>query len=179
MKSLKEWASIVRALEAGKQTVLLRKGGILDTPSGFRTESDRFLLFPTREHQGHANIRQEFHHFLDQATAEPTENHVLTSYASIMAEADIASADMLDRLSGFHIWSKSYIDERRRWRPENPVKAMFLRVYHMPGISVPPRQEYQGCRSWIDIDTDMPEGKPVMTDAEISPLLRKFREITA
>ena len=34
MNALKEWATVVRALEQGKQTVILRKGGILETASG-------------------------------------------------------------------------------------------------------------------------------------------------
>ena len=36
VESLKEWATVVKALEAGDQTVILRKGGILETASGFR-----------------------------------------------------------------------------------------------------------------------------------------------
>ena len=35
MNGLKEWATVVKALEYGKQTVILRKGGILETASGF------------------------------------------------------------------------------------------------------------------------------------------------
>ena len=45
MNGLKEWATVVKALENGKQTVILRKGGILETDSGFNVESKEFLLF--------------------------------------------------------------------------------------------------------------------------------------
>jgi len=31
MKALKEWATVVKALENGNQIILLRKGGILET----------------------------------------------------------------------------------------------------------------------------------------------------
>ena len=51
MNGLKEWATVVKALENGKQTVILRKGGILETASGFNIESKKFFLFPTWEHQ--------------------------------------------------------------------------------------------------------------------------------
>ena len=47
MEGLKEWATVVKALEQGKQTVILRKGGILETASGFNVESKKFFLFPT------------------------------------------------------------------------------------------------------------------------------------
>ena len=44
MDGLKEWATVVKALEQGKQTVLLRKGGILETASGFNIESKKFFF---------------------------------------------------------------------------------------------------------------------------------------
>ena len=39
MNTLKEWATVVNALESGEQTVILRKGGILETDSGFTIEN--------------------------------------------------------------------------------------------------------------------------------------------
>jgi len=45
MDALKEWATVVKALENGEQTVILRKGGILETASGFKIEAKKFLLF--------------------------------------------------------------------------------------------------------------------------------------
>jgi len=49
MDALKEWATVVKALENGDQTIILRKGGILETSSGFKIESKKFFLFPTYE----------------------------------------------------------------------------------------------------------------------------------
>ena len=64
MNALKEWATVVKALEQGKQTVILRKGGILETASGFNIESKKFFLFPTWEHQETKHVKPEFHNFL-------------------------------------------------------------------------------------------------------------------
>ena len=47
MQALKEWAVVCRALEEGRQIVLLRKGGILEYRQSFKVKHDRFLLFPT------------------------------------------------------------------------------------------------------------------------------------
>jgi hypothetical protein len=60
MKALKEWATVVTALENGDQTVLLRKGGILETASGFKIEDKKFVLFPTYEHQDNASLKSQF-----------------------------------------------------------------------------------------------------------------------
>ena len=65
MNALKEWATVVKALEQGKQTVILRKGGILETASGFNIESKKFFLFPTWEHQEIKDVIREFHYFLN------------------------------------------------------------------------------------------------------------------
>ena len=57
MDALKEWATVVNALENGKQTVILRKCGILETSSGFKVESKKFFLFPTWEHQEEKHVK--------------------------------------------------------------------------------------------------------------------------
>ena len=44
MNTLKEWATVVNALESGEQTVILRKGGILETDSGFTIENKKFFF---------------------------------------------------------------------------------------------------------------------------------------
>lgn len=179
MKSLKEWAAVVSALESGDQTVLLRKGGILEIASGFRIELEKFLLFPTAEHQVYTNIQERFHDHLRQAHARPQkkDHNMITSYAEVLAETDVASRDTLDRLSRFHIWSKTYIDERRMWKEEKPIKAVFLKVYKIPGFYTPLKPEYRGCKSWLDIQTEIPRGEQVLDDAEIKHRMNQFMEI--
>src|SRR5262245_56106998 len=49
--AFKEWAAVCEALAAGRQTIILRKGGIHEGREGFRVEHDRFWLYPTRFHQ--------------------------------------------------------------------------------------------------------------------------------
>ena len=177
MKALKEWGAVIRALECGDQTVILRKGGILETASGFRTESGRFLLYPTAEHQGPANVREEFHGHLRDSPAASDHSSV-TSYADVLAEADIAAEETADMLSEFHIWTKSYIDQRRAWQGQRPLRALFLRVYRMPAMQVPQKPEYGGCKSWIDVGGEAGDGTPALGDADVESRLGRFREIT-
>mgnify|MGYP003343766761 CR=1 FL=1 len=49
--AFKEWAVICAELAAGRQSVILRKGGISEGAGGFRVEHPAFLLFPTLYHQ--------------------------------------------------------------------------------------------------------------------------------
>ena len=83
--TLKEWATVVNALENGDQTVLLRKGGILEDSSGFVVENERFFLFPTFEHQEKKHIKPEFHKHLDNALYEKPRDgfNMLDCWASV------------------------------------------------------------------------------------------------
>ena len=62
---LKEWAAAVHALLDGRQTVLLRKGGIGE--KRFAVESGEFLLFPTVAHSHAERVRPEHRDLLDAA----------------------------------------------------------------------------------------------------------------
>jgi hypothetical protein len=177
MKSLKEWAAVARALESGDQCVILRKGGIMETASGFRVEAERFLIFPTWEHQEEDHVKPEFlGHLRDAKSGMPPEGfNRITSYAEAVEEFDVAGDDTLEGLSGLHIWSDSYLAERAEWMPEKPLRAVFLRVYRIPPVDIPLGPEHRGCRSWVEVDMDPGSGVPVLEDSEAASRLRTFR----
>ena len=179
MYALKEWATIVTALENGEQTVILRKGGILETESGFKIEAKKFLLFPTFEHQEEKNLKPQFRNYLDivKQNRPQNEHNKITSYAEVVDEADIISKEKINALSLFHIWSDSYIDERVNWMSEKPIKAVFLKVYKISEMKIPIKSEYHGCKSWININEDIQTGKPVLSEEELNSRLQKFKEI--
>jgi len=178
MKALKEWATVVKALENGNQTVLLRKGGILET-TGFDVESKKFLLFPTYEHQDNASLKSQYYGYLAEAReAKPKEGtNRITSFAEVVEEHDLDSMEKIENLSSFHIWSDSYIVERMNWMPEKPMKAMFLKVFTITPTEVPVLPEYQGCKSWIELNVNPESGKSVLSDAELQQQLSEFRRI--
>ncbi len=178
MKSLKEWAAIVRALEDGGQTIILRKGGILETASGFELAARKFLLFPTLEHQNAAHLREEHKHYMDRMPAIQEGGAArITSYAEVLAEADIPPGEDVRALNDFHVWSEKYIDSRRAWMPERPLRAVFLKVYMIPEIEVPERPEHRGCRSWIEINAQPRAGEPVLGESEVHSRLERFQGI--
>jgi hypothetical protein len=179
MKALKEWATVVKALENGNQTVLLRKGGILETASGFNVESKKFLLFPTYEHQQRDSLKSQFYGYLSdvrESQPRPSVNKI-TSYAEVVDESDITDMKKIEELSTFHIWSDSYIKERMNWLPEKPMKAIFLRVYKIEPSEIPILPEYQGCKSWIDINVNVETGRSVLSEQELKEGLEKFRKV--
>ena len=179
MNGLKEWATVVKALEQGKQTVILRKGGILETASGFNVESKEFLLFPTWEHQEEIFVKVEFQNFLNQVLKEKPKKgfNRITSYAKVLDEKDIDSIETIDALSQFHVWSDTYIKERMNWMPEKPMKAVFLQAFNIEELKIPLKDEFQGCKSWVEINSDIKCGKSVLSNLEIDSKLKEFKEI--
>ena len=179
MDALKEWAIVVKALEQGKQTVILRKGGILETASGFNIESKKFFLFPTWEHQETKHVKPEFHEFLTEVLdKKPNADHnKISSYAEVLYEKDVNSSNVIKNLSSFHVWSDSYIQERRNWMPEKPMKTIFLRTVKIPEFDLPLQPEFSGCKSWIELNSKFQEGKSSLRDDEIDEKLQEFKEI--
>ena len=177
MKALKEWATVVKALENGNQTVLLRKGGILETASGFTLEAKKFALFPTYEHQDEASLKSQYFGYLaDARENKPKDGYNrITSIAEVVEERDISSMEKIEELSLFHIWSDPYIAERMNWMPEKPMKAIFLKVFKILPKEIPVLPEYQGCKSWIELNVNGEEGKTVLSDAELEQKLSEFR----
>jgi len=178
MKALKEWATVVQALENGNQTVLLRKGGILET-TGFNVESKKFLLFPTYEHQDNVSLKSQYYGYLaDVRENKPKEGtNRIASFAEVVEEKDLDSMEKIEDLTSFHIWSDSYIVERMNWMPEKPMKIMFLKVFKINPIEAPVLPDYHGCKSWIELNVNPESGKSVLSDTEFQQKLSEFRRI--
>ncbi len=91
--ALKEWSAAVHAMLDGRQTVLLRKGGIHE--KRFALEASEFLFFPTVAH-GHADrVRPEHRDVLADAAADSTEDDVL-----VRAGAKVVAAIEVKRAGG-------------------------------------------------------------------------------
>jgi hypothetical protein len=179
MKALKEWATVITALENGDQTVLLRKGGILETGSGFKVEDKKFALFPTYEHQDNSSLKSQFYRYLsDVREQKPRDGfNRITSYAEVLAEHDVSSMQKMEELSDFHIWSDSYMVERMNWMPQKPMTAIFLKVYKVAPTEIPVLPEYHGCKSWIELNVNTESGSAVLNDADLQQKLSEFRGI--
>src|SRR5438445_6140462 len=176
MNALKEWATVVKALENGNQTVLLRKGGILET-TGFNVNSRKYFLFPTYEHQDNESLKSQYYGYLAEARENKPKEGInrITSFAEVLEEQDLESMEKIESLSSFHIWSDSYIVERMNWMPEKPMKVMFLKVFKMQPTEVPVLPDYQGCKSWIELNINLEAGKSVLSDAELEQKLADIR----
>src|SRR4051794_14966136 len=121
--ALKEWASVIAALGAGRQIVLLRKGGIVEAKRGFELRHPEFLLFPTFEHQHAESLKPEFQPL---AQAPPDEGIRINHMARVTA---IFPAP--DAITAAHIWNERFLKMRREYRPDLPLYLILVRVYRL------------------------------------------------
>jgi len=159
--ALKEWAITVRALDAGKQIVLLRKGGIREESKEFRVLYPDFLLYPTYEHQRDDLLQEAFHQDL-QATLTTGDSLLsipLQHWARVHDAVEVTDQSLVDALSPYHIWTTDYAQKRLHWKPRKPLMVMLLRVYRLAQPqTIPVLPEYAGCKSWVQLDQDVPLG---------------------
>src|SRR5947209_248879 len=147
--ALKEWATVIRALETGRQILLLRKGGILEQSdkNRFSITHNEFLFFPTYLHQSRGELKPEAHAELQPASAEPPQVRITT--AGVVTDIiKVASREQIDRLDAEHIWTSSLIDMRFNYKPQNPLYLVFARAYrlHEP-VVLDNSPAYAGCKS--------------------------------
>ena len=103
---------------------------------------------------------------------------MIRAWAEVTDHFTVTDRRVVDALSPFYIWTPDYAEKRLNWKRRHPLHVLLLRVHRIPRpVTVRVRDEYHGCRSWVEIDRDLPfEGTPVMADAEFD---RASEEIEA
>jgi hypothetical protein len=167
MAALKEWAIVCKALEEGRQVLLLRKGGIMEYRQGFEIKHNKFLLFPTFEHQSKEYIQPDYIDNLDiilqhhlTGPYHPTPNsgrNKLNLYAKVIDVKEVGDKSIIRKLEKYHIWNDRYVNLRMDYNPKKPMSVLLLRVYKMNNpIEVDIIPEWAGCRSWVSIELEFP-----------------------
>ena len=159
MLALKEWSIVCRALENGRQSILLRKGGILEYKEGFEISQKIFLLYPTLEHQSREYLQQDYLQGIELLLRNNGPNfyqdkiNTITILARIEGMQEFNDETKLSKLEKYHIWNEKYVNMRMSYNPKKPMNALLLRIYKLPEpISVKVNPEWAGCKSWINID---------------------------
>jgi hypothetical protein len=156
--ALKEWAAVCLALAEGRQSLLVRKGGIAEGPDGFRMEHDEFWLFPTQFHQSSDQLSPEGVTLLErrQLSLPPAGSLWLDSYAIVRSVAFVRDEHRLAELDGWHVISDQVIRQRFHYRRPGLYVAA-VEVFCRPDpFQVPDEPRYAGCHSWVDLAEALP-----------------------
>ena len=154
--AFKEWAAICEALASGRQSLILRKGGISEVGGEFRPEHDRFWLYPTYFHeQQQAGIKPDAQSFLDAADAvRPPAGFVrLTHSVDVTSVEFCRELDDVLKLDALHIWSEATVRQRFAYR--TPGLYVFRVVVHAAPepLTIVERPEYAGCKTWVPLES--------------------------
>ncbi|HZA07539.1 MAG TPA: DUF1802 family protein [Nitrososphaeraceae archaeon] len=185
MAALKEWAIVCKALEEGRQILILRKGGIMEYRQGFELKHSSFLLYPTFEHQSKESIQPDYiHKFYDVLQNAPIDGrNIITSYAKVVGIREITDKSALQELKKYHIWNDDYVNIRMNYNPKKPMSIVLLRVYKMGNpVEVDIKPEWAGCKSWIPIDFTIPtdnnnSDQAVLDDLKFNQVLAQIEEV--
>jgi hypothetical protein len=166
--ALKEWAVVCRALETGRQLMLLRKGGIYEAEGEFQVENRQFLLFPTYVHQNLNMLKPTDQSGFEPHSEEPGE--VAISAVGVVSDIiELKSRQQMNRIDDEHVWTAPLIDMRFNYRPENPLYLLIVRAYrlHAP-ITLANTPAYAGCKSWVPLELPVETGDalPVLDDVK-------------
>jgi hypothetical protein len=167
--AFKEWAVVCRALALGRQTVILRKGGIAEDRGAFRVEHDRFWLYPTFVHQQADGIVPEAQPLLDGALAQrpPAGSLRLTHFAEVAGVWQASDLSQIDKLADLHCWSAATVGARFAYRRPG-LFVLAVRVWRVPRpIDLPETDAYAGCKSWVELEQEpSTDGAEPVLDAE-------------
>ena len=165
--AFKEWAVVCEAIGSGRQSIMLRKGGIAEGSDGFAFKHREFFLFPTWFHEQLEKTT------LPVGTTLPPqlEGEIEIRYAVALEWSRLVTdTARLPALKEFHILHDSVIDERFRYDETLGIHVAFVRGFRLelPRL-LPMQKNFGGCRSWLDLP-DLGDTRlvPVLTDEEHS-----------
>lgn len=181
--AFKEWAAICAALDAGTQSLILRKGGIHEGRAGFRVDHDEFWLFPTQFHQEPGQLSPEGARWLDVAGQQipPAGQLRLANYVSVEQVLELTDLTAIPKLAGLHHWSDQTVDQRFHYKHPG-LFALVVRTYRLPEpLLIPDSPHFGGCRSWVDLPLELPTSglTPVLSDDDHAAAMRQINTALA
>jgi len=176
--ALKEWSAAIHALLAGRQTVLLRKGGVGE--KRFVVQANDFLLFPTVAHSHAERVRIECRDLLAAAESDSTDARiVIRAAAKVVAAVEVNRPERLPEIEDLHIWTADSVREDRvDFRPRHLLTALIVQVSPL----IEPIQRDRGvwcggCTSWVNVPMTPPFaielGDPVRDDAHLVEIAQR------
>jgi len=150
MQSLgfKEWALVCAALGEGRQSVIIRKGGLAEGRDGFAFRHREFFLFPTFFHEQLTRLRLSA-----GVLPESRPNEIEIRYFVRVEEARVMTNwTDVRALQPLHILRESVVRERFDYENMAGVHVAFVRTFLLePVWRLPDAKAYGGCRSWVHL----------------------------
>jgi len=178
--AFKEWAGVCDALIQGRQSLIVRKGGISEGagPGIFVPEHSEFWLYPTWVHQSEQGLRGSGG---TGPPAHPVDQGVVLIRALVRVGpiGYVECEETLAELENFHIFTAETIKKRFHYRQPG-LWVMGARVWrHDTGFVVAATPEHAGCKTWVNLELALPTTalSPVLDDEQWIALCRRLRAV--
>ncbi len=176
--AFKEWAIVCEALARGKQTIILRKGGIHEGREGFRVAHPQFWLLPTRFHAAADALTPAADAFIPAAEQMNVAGAFLVRHFAVVEHVlQLARQEEAIALAGLHIWSEGTVRQRFHYKQPG-LYCLAVRVF---ARSEPQRVDdtpaIAGCRSWVELPRPLStQGlTPAVDDATFQQMLSDLK----
>ena len=105
----------------------------------------------------------------------------IRAWAEVTDHFTVVDPRCVDALSPFYVWTPDYAEKRLAWKRRHPLHVILLRTYRIPRpVTVKVRDEYHGCRSWLELTRELPfEGTPVLSDEEFDRASEEIASIAS
>ena len=168
-----------KALLEGRQTVLLRKGGLADKRPGFSVEHNEFFVYPTYWHQQRLGVDPSLAGLWEGIVegAPPADQVEFSVYAAVIKSFQIVNPERLNILRGIQVLTEDELSRRFYYRDKPGIHLIVLRAYRLSEpIRIPVMEHFPGCRSWVDLGHELSTTgcRPVLDDDLFE---RRVREI--
>ena len=144
----KEWAIVCAALGRGRQSIILRKGGIAEGSEGFSFQHREFFLFPTWFHEQPQKVRDA-----ELEMPEPSPGRIEVKYLARLEVARVISSwRIAEALEPLHILTPEVVRERFEYDQAPGLHVGFVRVFELsPAWTFVDEKKFGGCRSWVEL----------------------------
>ncbi|MDR3637322.1 MAG: DUF1802 family protein [Isosphaeraceae bacterium] len=164
--AFKEWAGVCHALSQGRQSLILRKGGIAEGTGGFTPEHSVFWLYPTHVHENQQGLRDN--------EPPPAPWGARDDAVPLQVLAAVESVDFVDRpellpaLEPLHVWTAETVLKRFHYRQPG-LWVLSVRVWAgVAATFVPVTAAHLGCKTWVPLEAPVSTLglAPVLDDSE-------------
>jgi hypothetical protein len=179
--AFKEWQVVCDALASGRQSILLRKGGIHEGRQGFSFAHESFSLFPTRFHAQGEQVREG--DVREMPEWQPGDIMRITHHAEAVSAVTLDDWEKVAALEPLHIYSEATVRDRFDWEGKGmsagSIHVALVRVRELAEPwELPYQPSFGGCRSWITLP-EPPAGwrenaRPVLDDITFASLERQL-----
>jgi hypothetical protein len=179
--AFKEWQGVCDALMQGRQTIIVRKGGINEAAGAgaFAPEHSEFWLYPTTLHQAGQGLR------LGARASSGSDFELSSGLVPIRALVrvdligHVGSERVLPALEEFHVYTAETILKRFQYRRPG-FWVLCARVWKCETpFLVRATAEHAGCKTWVAFDLPLPTSPlaPVLDNDQWAAVRERLHSI--